>query len=288
MAQYYTPLRYPGGKAKLTDYLKDTFERNNLTDGHYVEPYAGGAGVALSLLMTEYASHIHLNDLNLPLYAFWHSVLYETEDLCRRIKNCRVTVNVWKRQRKIVDNPEDYSLLELGFALFFLNRTNRSGIISGGIIGGKDQTGEWKIDARFNKDALIERIERVADYEHRISIYNLDAIDVIKHVIPQLPRKSLIYLDPPYYVKGQRLYDNHYQHEDHEQIAQLVQEKIKRPWLVSYDKAKEIQKLYKQRRQCIYSLNYSAYNTCQGSEVMIYSDDLLLPRRNNPGLKLVS
>ena len=288
MAQYYTPLRYPGGKAKLTEYLKDTFERNNLTDGHYVEPYAGGAGVALSLLMTEYASHIHLNDLNYPLYAFWHSVLYETEDLCRRIKNCRVTVNVWKRQRKIVNNPEKYSLLELGFALFFLNRTNRSGIIKAGIIGGKNQTGKWKIDVRFTKDALIERIERIADYEHRISIYNLDAIDIIKKVIPKLPRKSLIYLDPPYYVKGQRLYDNHYKHEDHERIAELVQTKIKRPWLVSYDNTKEIKKLYKQRRKCVYSLNYSAYATYQGTEVMIYSDELALPRFNNPGLKLAS
>lgn len=288
MAQHYTPLRYPGGKSKLSDYLKDTFERNDLADGEYMEPYAGGSGVALALLMTEYASHIHLNDLNYPLYAFWHSVLYETEELCRRIKNCRVTVNVWKRQRKIIDNPDDYSLLELGFALFFLNRTNRSGIISAGVIGGKDQTGEWKIDARFNKDSLIKRIERIADYEHRISIYNLDAIDLIKTVIPTLPKKSLIYLDPPYYVKGQRLYDNHYKHEDHEQIAQLVQSKIKRPWLVSYDNAEEIQKLYKQRRQCIYTLNYSAYNNYRGSEVMIYSDDLILPNENNPGLKLAS
>lgn len=288
MAQYYTPLRYPGGKAKLTDYLKDIFEINNLTDGHYVEPYAGGAGVALSLLMTEYASHIHLNDLNYPLYAFWHSVLNETDDLCRRIKNCRVTVNVWKRQRKIVDNPKDYTLLEVGFALFFLNRTNRSGIISGGIIGGKEQTGEWKIDARFNKVNLIDRIERIADYKHRISLYNLDAIDVIKQVIPKLPKKSLIYLDPPYYVKGQRLYDNHYKHDDHAKIAQLVQSKIKRPWLVSYDNAAEIKKLYKQSRQCSYSLNYSAYDTYKGTEVMIYSEMLVLPESNNPGLKRAS
>lgn len=288
MAKYYTPLRYPGGKAKLANYLKDTFERNNLIDSHYIEPYAGGSGVALSLLMTEYASHIHLNDLNYPLYAFWHSVLYEVDDLCRRIKNCRVTVNVWKRQRKIVDNPNEYSLLEVGFALFFLNRTNRSGIISGGIIGGKEQTGEWKIDARFNKDDLIERIERVSDYEHRISIYNLDAIDLITDVIPTLPKNSLVYLDPPYYVKGQRLYDNHYQHADHEKIAKLVQSKIKHPWLVSYDNAKEIQKLYSKRRQCVYSLNYSAYKTFRGSEVMIYSDNLALPKQNNPGLKIAS
>lgn len=288
MSHFYTPLRYPGGKSKLSDYLKSIFEINGLCDGHYMEPYAGGAGVALSLLMTEYASHIHINDLNKPLYAFWHSVIYDTEALCRRIKNCRITLNVRRRQKNIIARPDEHDLLELGFACFFLNRTNRSGIISGGVIGGNDQEGEWKIDARFNKNTLIERIERIADYSHRISIYNLDAADIIKEVIPSLPRKSLIYLDPPYYVKGQRLYDNHYHHEDHEKLAKLVQSKIKRPWLVSYDNTKEIRSLYREHRRYGYSLNYSAAKVYSGSEVMIYSDDLKLPRPNRPGLKLAS
>lgn len=288
MSRFYTPLRYPGGKAKLANYLKEIFELNNLNDGHYMEPYAGGSGVALSLLMTDYASHIHLNDLNYPLYAFWHSVLYETDELCNRIKNCRVTVNVWRRQKSIINDPDNHTLLELAFALFFLNRTNRSGIIKGGIIGGKDQTGPWKIDARFNKNNLIERIENIAEYEHKISIYNLDAVEVIEKIIPTLPKKSLIYLDPPYYVKGKGLYDNHYIHEDHEIIAQLVQSKIDRPWLVSYDNTKEIQMLYKKSRNCIYSLNYSAHTTSKGSEIMFYNDNLLLPAENNPGLKLAS
>jgi len=288
MRYYYTPLRYPGGKAKLSDYLKEVFELNDLNDGHYMEPYAGGAGIAFSLLMTDYASHIHLNDLNFPLYAFWYSVLNDTDALCRRIKDCRVTVNVWRRQKNIINDPGNHTMLDLAFSLFFLNRTNRSGIIKAGVIGGKDQTGEWKIDARFNKDALIGRIIKIADYKERISIYNLDAVEVIKEVIPKLPRKSLVYLDPPYYVKGEGLYDNHYAHEDHVKISKLVQENIKRPWIVSYDNTKEIQEIYKKSRQCVYSLNYSAQKTYQGSEVMFYRDGLILPKPNNPGLKVAS
>ncbi|MDH5302140.1 MAG: DNA adenine methylase [Gammaproteobacteria bacterium] len=288
MGRYNTPLRYPGGKAKLSSYIKEIFELNNLCDGHYMEPYAGGAGIALDLLMDEYVTHIHLNDLNYPLYSFWHCVLNDTESLCRRIKNCRVTINVWNRQKKIINHPGEHSLFELGFALFFLNRVNRSGIISGGVIGGKNQDGPWKIDARFNKDGLIDRIERIADYKDRISIYNLDASDLIKNVIPVLPKKSLIYLDPPYYVKGQELYDNHYGHKDHALIAQLVQNKIKHPWMVSYDNTPQIHEFYRESRRATYSLNYHAAQPSKGSEVMVYSEQLILPEDNNPGLKKAS
>lgn len=288
MLRYYTPLRYPGGKAKLASYLKEVFTLNDLEDGHYIEPYAGGAGVALDLLMTEYASQIHLNDLNLPVYAFWHSVLNETELLCKRISSCRITMNVWKRQKNIISDPDNHTLFELGFALFFLNRTNRSGIIRAGVIGGQDQSGTWKIDARFNKKDLIDRIERIADYESRINIYNLDAVQVIKKVIPKLPKKSLVYLDPPYYVKGQELYDNHYKHDDHKLISELIQKKIKRPWIVTYDNTKEIHGLYRNRRQVVYSLNYHVHRPSKGSEVMIYSDGLVVQNSIKEGLKLVS
>lgn len=282
MSNFYTPLRYPGGKGKLSDYLKSIFEVNNLCDGHYIEPYAGGAGIALNLLINEYASHIHLNDLNYPVYSFWHSVLNDTENFCKKIRNCKITTNSWQLKRNIIRNHESHSQLDVGFALFFLNRTNRSGIISAGAIGGKSQDGDWKIDARFNKVSLIDRIEKIADYKHKISIYNLDAVELIKHVIPCLPKKTLVYLDPPYYVKGQRLYDNHYQHEDHKKIAELVQTKISRPWLVSYDNNETISKLYKDKRQHVYGLNYSAAKSYVGSELFIYSDEIILPTPNNP------
>jgi len=160
MSNFYSPLRYPGGKGRLAKYFADIVEVNGLVGGHYFEPYAGGAGVALSLLLNEVVSHIYLNDLNYPLFCFWDSVLNNTEDLCKKIHNVKLTVNSWERHRHRVINSSEYNNLDVGFSMLFLNRTNRSGMIRGGMIGGYEQAGKWKIDARFYKKTLIKRIEQ--------------------------------------------------------------------------------------------------------------------------------
>lgn len=280
--QFNTPLRYPGGKGKLTDFIKLLFEENELLDGHYVEPYAGGAGIALNLLLHNYASCIHLNDLNSAVYSFWHSVLHEPEVLCRQIRDVKVNMDEWYKQKAILNDPVNHTQLELGFSTFFLNRTNRSGIIWGGVIGGKNQDGPWKLDARFNKDDLIRRIEKIALYRSRIRLYNLDAAELIKTVLPSLPEKTLVYLDPPYYVKGQGLYENHYLHDDHVTIAKLVKKKIKLPWVVSYDHAPEIIEMYQDCPTIAYGINYSAQDRYKGAEAMFFSKKLNIPDVKNP------
>lgn len=280
-----SPLRYPGGKGALANFVKHLIAENQLFDGHYVEVYAGGAGIAWKLLFEEYVQKIHINDLNKSVMAFWNSVLDETEELCRLIHDTKVTVEEWEKQRNIQNHPDEYSLLQLGYSTFFLNRANRSGILKGGIIGGKDQTGEWKIDARFNKASLIERIKRIAKYKTRISTYNLDAELFIRNILPGLPQKTLIYLDPPYYKKGQQLYENHYNPQDHQAIATLI-DGIQQSWLVSYDSCPEINALYSHHRNIQYNINYSARDRYAGSEVIFFSDSLKIPQIANPiGIK---
>lgn len=280
--RFNTPLRYPGGKGKLTDFMKLVIAQNNLLSGHYVEPYAGGAGIALNLLLHEYVSHIHLNDLNHSVFAFWHSVIKQPDALCKAIHDVRVTMDEWYRQKAIQNDPDNHSRLEIGFSTFFLNRTNRSGIIWGGVIGGKNQDGPWKLDARFNKDDLIRRIEKIALSRSRIKLYNLDAADLIKTILPTLPRKTLIYLDPPYYVKGQGLYENHYVHDDHVSIARLVKKHISHHWIVSYDHAPEIVAMYKGCPTITYGINYSAQDRYKGAEAMFFSKKLVVPDVKNP------
>ena len=175
---FYSPLRYPGGKGRLSQYVIDLIEMNSLTGGHYVEPYAGGAGIAITLLYLEYVSHIHLSDLSKSVFSFWCSVKTEPEAMCRLIKDTPVTVREWERQKAIQTSP-DADMLALGFSTFFLNRTNRSGILRGGIIGGRKQTGAWKIDTRFKREVLIQRIEKIASYGPRISLYNKDAAEFL-------------------------------------------------------------------------------------------------------------
>ena len=199
--KFSTPLRYPGGKGKLTDYFKTMFVENDLIGGDYAEPYAGGAGIGINLLLGEYASKLYLNDLNRSVYAFWRTLLDQTDELCALVSDTEVSIQEWHRQKKI-QSDESASPLELGFSTFFLNRTNRSGIIIAGVIGGKDQTGPWKLDARFNKIDLLARIEVIARNKDRISLSNLDAIEFLKCEVPTMSKKSLVYLDPPYYVKG--------------------------------------------------------------------------------------
>ena len=234
-----TPLRYPGGKGKLTNYLKMVFEQNELLDGHYAEAYAGGCGIAVNLLLQDYASCVHLNDINRAVYAFWHSVINSTDDLCKMILDSKLTMKEWRRQRTIHRQPDEHSLLDLGFSTFFMNRTNRSGVLTGGVIGGQEQDGKWKIGARYNKKDLCRRIEKIALYRSRIRLYNLDAAVFITGVLPSLPKKSLTYLDPPYYAKSRRLYRNLYVHSDHQTIAKLVKSKISIPWIDSYDYARD-------------------------------------------------
>ena len=275
MNKFVSPLRYPGGKLKVTDYIKKVFDENDLHDGMYIEPYAGGASVALSLLFSEYAHNIIINDIDRSIYAFWHSVLNETEALCRLIRDTEVNMENWHIQHDIQEHKQEEELLILGFSTFFLNRTNRSGILKAGVIGGKEQTGSFKIDARYNKTDLIERIETIADYSDRIELTNLDAIELIKSIDRSL-EKTICYLDPPYYVKGRDLYLNYYSDEDHIQIANVMKD-YHGLWLMSYDSVSFIKELYKDYRQKEYHLSYSAGNPAKGREVMIYSNNIIIP-----------
>ena len=279
---FTSPLRYPGGKGMLARFMKLVMERNRLLDGHYAEVYAGGAGVAWSLLLSEYVQHVHINDIDPALHAFWTSVFEEPDELCRLIRDSKISIASWRRQRSILARASEHSALQVGFATFFLNRTNRSGIIRGGVIGGKQQTGTWKIDARFNRTDLISRIQKLARYRRRVTVYNLDAIKFLVGVAPQLPPKTLIYLDPPYYVKGGALYEHHYKHDDHAQVAQLVREMRERCWVVSYDATPKILELYKGHRHQLYDLSYSAQARYAGSEVIFFAPGLDVPKVENP------
>lgn len=276
MIKYVSPLRYPGGKLKVVDYIKQLFEANDLIGGTYIEPYAGGASVAMSLLFSGYARRIKINDIDRAIYAFWHSVLDETDALCRMIADTPVTMEVWQVQHELQKQKEEASLLELGFSTFFLNRTNRSGLLNGGVIGGKAQTGNYKIDARYNKKDLIERIELIAGYANQIELTSMDAVTLLRRYKRTPAAKTFCYLDPPYHVKGRDLYLNYYNDDDHRAIAETIK-KYKGKWIMSYDAVPFIEELYKDYRQKEYYLSYSAGNRSKGKEIMVYSDGLILP-----------
>ncbi|MCU4709979.1 DNA adenine methylase [Acinetobacter pittii] len=273
MSIYNTPLRYPGGKGKFAPFVKALMEENNLS-GDYLEPYAGGAGVALDLLFSGYCKNIHINDFDPAIFNFWKAVTENTELFLKLITDTNITIEEWYKQKDVLANPQNFSQLEHGFAAFFLNRTNRSGILKGGVIGGKNQNGNYKLDVRFHKENLSKRIEKIGKQSHRIKVSNYDALELLDKVDNLLPKDSLIYLDPPYYVKGQGLYRNFYKHDDHVLIRNAL-DQVKTKWIVSYDNCQEIKDIYHGYRQDDYDLNYSAYFKMKGSEVMIYCDSIV-------------
>jgi len=275
----FSPLRYPGGKGKLAPYLSEIIGLNNLEGGHYVEPFAGGAAVALELLFSEQVRHIHINDIDPCLYAFWHSAVHETDAMIALIQEAQITVDAWLAAREVKRRWDAHSTLELGFATFFLSRTNRSGILNGGVIGGLKQEGAWKIDCRFNKEELISRIRRIGFFRSRISVCNIDAIELLSGYVADIPKKCLLYIDPPYYDKGAYLYRNHYKHDDHAQLSTAVSQISDRKWVVSYDNCAPIAELYHAFDQQTFSIDYTARTYAKGTELMVFSESLLRPGR---------
>jgi len=280
--RYRTPLRYPGGKQRLTPFIREVLEENSLLGGTYVEPYAGGAGVAMNLLLDRHVCEVLLNDSSVHIYSFWRSLLTQTDVLCARVAAAALSIEEWKRQREVVRHPAEHDALDVGFATFYLNRCNRSGVLSGGVIGGLEQRGRWRIDARFPRNELIRRIEAIAAMGDSIHISNLDAEDFMAESLRHLrPDNTLIYCDPPYFERAQRLYPAWYEAEDHKRLATFIQGQLGLPWLVSYDNHPELPKLYARRRRFSYWLQYSAVRAYEGSELFIFADDLKMPRTSS-------
>ena len=282
----YSPLRYPGGKAPFAPFIAEIMEANGLIGGHYLEPYAGGAGVALDLLFHGYVSHIHINDIDPAIYAFWVSVTQYADELLDLLESTPITMEEWFKWRSVLRNENEVSMVKKGFATLFLNRTNRSGILKAGVIGGKAQIGEYKLDARFKKDVIAARIKKIAEHADNVSVYREDSLQLLSLCADFLPQKSLIYLDPPYYVKGKGLYRNYYEHDDHNGIAETLQnDNFQWPWVVSYDNVEEICSMYKLSKSLSYGLNYTAQRRYIGNEVMFFSQHLFIPDEAIPQTK---
>lgn len=265
-----SPLRYPGSKNKTYNYIKYLVTINNCDT--YIEPFVGGGSVALKLLINQDVKNIMINDYDKAVYAFWYSVLNHTEELIDLIKNTEVTIEEWYRQKEINKNKLlNNNLLEVGFSTLFLNRTNRSGILKAGVIGGLKQTGNYKLDCRFNKNSIITKIQNVAKFKKNIKLYNKDAEDFIKQNISKT-KNSLTFLDPPYFNKGPELYVNFYQHENHINLANTIKNTLlKKKWILTYDKVSEIEELYSEFDKVEYYLNYSAGKQTLGIEFMFFS-----------------
>lgn len=273
---FYSPLRYPGGKGKLAKFMEYMVDSLGHRGGTYIEPFAGGAGIAIELLLRNVVDKIVINDYDKGIWSFWKAILTETDRFIEAVRTVPITLEEWEKQRYICLTQKEKYSFELGFATFYMNRTNRSGIIKGGVIGG-DQSGKWKMDVRFNREELIQRIEEIAKRKKDIKLYNKDINSFIERYISLHEENALVYFDPPYYKKGKQLYMNFFKHEDHVRIEKTIREKVNCDWIITYDDALEIEKIYRNHNLYLYDLNYSVSEKCKASELMIFKDGIKIP-----------
>ncbi|NML24309.1 DNA adenine methylase [Zoogloea dura] len=270
-----SPLRYPGGKTQLSPFVLDLVRSNDLMRGVYAEPFAGGAGVAWRLLLNGDMSEVWLNDVDPAIYTFWYAVVHEPDPLCEKILKTKVTIEEWFRQREIIqDRAAD--LQARAFSTLFLNRTNRSGILKGGVIGGKNQNGSYKLDCRFNREDLINKIQRIHSYREVIQLSQLDAEQCLIRWNKLLPKRALINIDPPYYAQGRDLYLSFYEAADHARLAKLVRG-LDSPWMLTYDDTPEIENLYMGLPLYRKGLTYYAQVKRKASELLVLSPRLVAP-----------
>lgn len=274
---YYSPLRYPGGKGKLASFMEYMIDQLGHQGGTYIEPFAGGAGIAMELLLRNVVSRIVINDYDKAIWSFWKAILTETDRFVEEIRTVPLTVDEWQKQHEILVTQNDKYSFELGFAAFYLNRTNRSGIIKGGVIGGQEQAKDWKMDVRFKREELVTRIQRIAARKKDIKLYNKDVNSFIKNYVPLYEENALIYFDPPYFRKGQQLYMNFFNYKDHVRIEQEIREHVNCDWIITYDYEPQIEEIYHNYNLRLYDLNYSVSTKRKANELMIFKDGIIIP-----------
>lgn len=271
MKNTYTPLRYPGGKSKLAKQFEVICKSNNID--MYVEPYAGGFGIGLYLLLNNVVKNVIINDIDPLVHSFWYSILKHNKKFINMIYNTDITMDNWYKYKEVIKNHSDYDKFTVGFATFFMNRTNRSGIIKAGVIGGKNQNSSYKLDVRFNKSELANKIYNIGQLKNHIILYNIDAVEMMQNV--EYNKHTLIYIDPPYYNKADSLYNYYYQKNEHKALSEVIL-KLNNLWILSYDNNEYIRQLYNNSNQAVCSMYYGTSHQNQ-DELFIYNTKLLEP-----------
>jgi DNA adenine methylase len=267
-----SPFRYPGGKAFIADALEERICDAPSPITAFAEAYAGGAGAAVELLARGTVDRIILNDFDRRVFAAWWAILHRTADFVERITSTPVDMDTWYACRSIVENASRTSdMFDLGFAVFFLNRTNHSGVILGaGPIGGYSQTGKWLIDARFYRDTMIKRINWLGDRRDKIELSNQDGLEFLRSFSQENIRDTFFFIDPPYVQAGAKLYMNAMSDQKHRDLATfLTGEDFPARWLVTYDDCDLINDAYSRAGIERMPVRYSLHNKRTEHEVCI-------------------
>lgn len=271
-----SPLRYPGGKSAMVGLLGDLRRMNGIGDRAMAEPFGGGAGASLGLLYLEETHSIYINDADRAIHDLWWALVNRQSAFQHLLSSTRVSIHEWRKQRETYRSSRRVSRLSRGFAAFYLNRCNRSGVImNGGPIGGIRQKGKWKLGARYNKGELRKRCAKIGEYHERIHVSGKDGVDLIEMLDP---RSTFLFIDPPYFEKGQTVYLNALDADYHERLAARLRDMSEAAWVLTYDDCSEVRHLYKDWAAIRpFSLRYAANKRRLGRELLITPKWMRLP-----------
>lgn len=279
MAITKSPLRYPGGKTQLSKFLSNLIELNYMNDVIYCEPFSGGFGAGLDLINSGHASKVIINDIDMGIYSVWFAILNDLDSFINLIRTVPITIDEWYIQKEVYNNlaKENTYSIELAFATFFLNRTNISGIIRGGPIGGRSQESKYLIDCRYNKESLIKKIRWINSHKSKIELFNYEANDLINNVLLQIDSNKLFtFFDPPYYKQGKNLYTNFFDHDNHVELKRCIELMEKYKWIVTYDYEENIEQIYSDFPSLKYQIRYSANRVRKETELLFHSKNTIV------------
>lgn len=236
-----TILRYPGSKKFLKPVISNWIQTHGLQESTFYEPFCGGASLGLGLLTSGHIKKLVLADKDRTVRALWQCVFSDYGWLQRAIKTREVSLDMWNK----IKMSKPITRRENAWKCLYLNRTCFSGISKGGPIGGQTQSSKYKIDCRFNRLTLSKAVKELANHKGSVKVLPTRTWDkTVQHA--EKDNNAIIYLDPPYFLKGKLLYNEFFNYSDHQELINYCAT-LKMPWILSYDLCDEILELCKER-----------------------------------------
>jgi DNA adenine methylase len=229
-----SPFRYPGGKSWLIPYVR-RWLLNIKSPVHFVEPFAGGANVGLTVALENLAEHVTLVELDKDIATVWQTIL---GNQASRLTKMIVSFPISKRAVRSALKSTTRSQLSHAFNTLLKNRVRRGGIMTedASLLNfGENGRG---IKSRWYPETLKKRIDAISQHRQKISFFWGDGLEFIQNV--GKTQNLAFFIDPPYTGAGRRLY-RHFE-IDHRKLFETVAE-LSGSWLLTYDNSKEIRAL---------------------------------------------
>jgi len=281
-----SPLRYPGSKKRLVLYLYEIIKYNKLNPNVLVEPFVGGGNIALHFLLNGIVNKIIIADKDKLIYSFWEVLFSNPDYLIDFIKRVKIDLDTFYKYKEIARNSEYCEKERLAEACIYLNRTSFSGIMTDrvGPLGGKNQQSQYKIDCRFNKEGLIEKIKYISAFRRSVIVLSSDWRDTIQYgqdwaINKKRLNRLFFYFDPPFFHKANDLYRCYFNKEEHKRFYKEII-RLNYDWVLSYDNATEIRELYSNEKYITMHIEvpYSINSHAKRIEKELIITPLALPR----------